>query len=452
MPTVPFDSTIYRGLFHDPDIARLLSDSAEVRAMLLVEGALAKVQGELGLIPETSATFIHRAAMEVQIDPAALTAETATNAVPVPALVRAFRHALDAPEHAAWVHYGATSQDIMDTALALRLRQVLTLLEGRARRLLGSLAVLARAHAHLPMAARTWGQNATVTTFGAVVAEWGRPVLRLLEDLEKAREHALQVSLSGAAGTLSAMGDAGPEVRRRLAASLGLRDPGASWHNDRLPIAGVATWASGIAGAAGKMGEDLLLLTHSGIEEVSAGSGGASSTMPQKSNPVGPSVLVALARHAALLSGATTMARLHREQRDGAAWMTEWLSLPQILMASGQAVRLAADIAAVLEPNARAMRCGLDPDGLGLVHAERIAFALAERMPRPEAQAAVKSLAAEARTRHVPLPELLTLRFPELDIQTLTDPMSGTGQAPADALAFAAAAEKAATTADEPPA
>ena len=131
MPASPADSPLYARLFGDDEAARLFSDSAEVRAMLLVEGALAKVQGDLGVIPAESGAFLHRASFEVQIDPSALAGETAVNGVPVPALVAAFRTACNAPGHAAYAHWGATSQDIMDSALALRLKRLIALWEGR---------------------------------------------------------------------------------------------------------------------------------------------------------------------------------------------------------------------------------------------------------------------------------------------------------------------------------
>ena len=173
MPASIADSAIYRGLFGDEDTARLFSDTAELRAMLLVEGALARVQGALGVIPAEAGTFLHRAASEVQIDPAALRGQTAQDGVPVPALVAAFRKAAGAPDHAPYAHWGATSQDIMDTGLALRLKRVLELWEDRLRALLAALATLAEAHADLPMAARTYGQIATPTSFGALAQAGG---------------------------------------------------------------------------------------------------------------------------------------------------------------------------------------------------------------------------------------------------------------------------------------
>lgn len=433
MPASPADSALYRGLFGDDETAALFTDSAEIRAMLLVEGVLARVQGDLGLIPETAAAYIERASREVQIDPAALAAETATNGVPVPALVAAFRKAMQAPEHARYLHWGATSQDIMDTAQALRLRRVIAVWQGRLDGLVRHLGVMARDHADLPMAARTYGQAATPTSFGAVVAGWGHPLLRHRARLAQVRDDLTVVSLGGAAGTLSAMGAEGPAVRAGLARALGLTDPGHGWHAERDCIGAFAAWMAGLVASLGKMGEDLILHTQSGIGEVVIAGAGGSSTMPQKQNPVAPSVLVALARQVIALSGAVQGAGLHRQQRDGAAWFTEWLALPQMCVLTGRALSLALDLAQRITPDGAAMARGLE-DGWGLIRAEEFTFALARLMPRPEAQAKVKELCAVAQAGGGSLAALVANAYPGLEL----DPTAGLGTAPADARAFAA--------------
>lgn len=361
------------------------------------------------------------------------------NGVPVPALVSAFRKAMQAPDHAQYLHWGATSQDIIDTALILRLRQVVTILGERLTDLIGRLGRLAGDHADLPMAARTYAQVATPTSFGAVVAAWGRPLLRLLDRLDEVRARLLVVSLSGAAGTLSVMGKDGPQVRAALAEGLGLSDPGASWHSERDRMAEFAAWMTALTGALGKMGEDLILLTQSGVEEVSLGVGGASSTMPQKSNPVGPSVLAALARMTVGLNANMQGAVLHRQQRDGVAWFTEWLSLPQICIGTGRALALAGDLTATVRPEAARMRAALD-DGLGLIFAEALTFALTARMPRPEAAAAVKALCREARASGTSLTALTARDHPGTDWAALLTPEAQLGLAPGEARAFAEAA------------
>lgn len=433
MPASPMNSQIYAGLFGDPETERLFSDSAEVRAMLLVEGELARVQGSLGLIPAEAAAFIARAAHEAQIDPAALAAATARNGVPVPALLAAFRKAATAPDLMQYLHWGATSQDIMDTGLALRLRPVLALYEARLGTLLQQMAVLAETHAALPMAARTYGQIATPTSFGAVVASWGWPLIAARDRLAVLRPALLQVSLSGAAGTLSAMGSEGPAVRAALAKALGLTDPGHSWHSDRSGIGQLAGYAATLAASLGKIGEDLILLTQSGLAEVVLGEGGASSTMPQKQNPVGPSALVALARHvvgqAAILQGAG----LHRQQRDGAAWFTEWLTLPQTCIALGRMLTLAHQCISRLHPDPAAMAAQMET-ARGAIHAEALTFALAFRVPRPEAEKQVKALLAEAGATGQPLATLAMRAHPALDWSAIM--ATSLGQSPKDAVAF----------------
>lgn len=433
MPASAADSAIYRSLFGDDDTAALFTDSAEIRAMLLAFGALAHVQGQLGLIPETAGAFIERASREVQIDPAALGAETATNGVPVPALVAAFRKAMNAPDHAQYLHWGATSQDIMETGLALRLRRVTQIWDDRLGALIAALGKLAAEHADLPMAARTYGQVATPTSFGAVIAGWGRPLIRHRARLAQIRQDIATVSLGGAAGTLSAMGAEGPAVRAALAQALELADPGASWHAERDRMETFAAWMAGLSVSIAKMGEDLILMAQSGINEIRLEGAGGSSTMPQKQNPVGPSVLVALARQAVALSSAIQNAGIHRQQRDGAAWFVEWLTVPQLCISTGRGIALALDLAGRISPDARAMARGLD-DGSGLIHAEAYTFALARHMPRPEAQARIKALCQEAQAGQTPLPALVARDFPDLDLQSA----GGLGTAPAEARAFAA--------------
>lgn len=440
MPAAPADSPLYARLFGDDETARLFSDSAEVRAMLLVEGALAKVQGELGVIPAESAAFLHRSSFEVQIDPSALAAETAVNGVPVPALVTAFRKACNAPDHAAFAHWGATSQDIMDTALALRLKRLIELWETRLEALLSALATLADTHATLPMAARTYGQAATPTSFGAVVAGWGWPLVAQRQALALLRPALLRVSLSGAAGTLSAMGDKGPEVRAELAKALGLADPVHSWHSDRTGIGALAGWMATTSAALGKLGEDLILMTQSGIGEVQISGAGGSSTMPQKQNPVGPSVLVALARQVTGLAATLQGAGAHRQQRDGAAWFTEWLTLPQMAISTSRGFGLALDLAGRIAPDPAAMSRNLN-DGGGLIHAEALSFALAETLPRPEAQAAVKRLCQEVMQTGTPLASLAIRDFPGTDWAARLA-SAGLGQAPIEARSFAKAARQ----------
>lgn len=436
MTASPSDSAIYRQLLGDAEVGQLFSDTAEVRAMMLVEGALAKVQGEAGLIPETAAAAIHRASMELQIDPSGLAASVGKNAVPVPALISLFRTAMQAPEHAQYLHWGATSQDIVDTALALRLRQALTIIEGRLSDTIAALGRLAEKHAETLMVARTYGQAAVVTTFGAHVASWGNPLLRHKRRLESVRDDVTKVSLSGAAGTLSVMGDRGPDIRAALASSLNLSDPGGTWHSQRDGVTTLAGWLTGLTGSLCKFGEDLLILTQSGIKEVNLGSGGGSSTMPQKANPVLPSVLSAIASQVVGLNTAMQSALPHRQERDAAAWIVEWMSLPQMMILTARATSIAHELATTIEPNAEAMSDHIEATD-GALYAEALSFALAKAMPRHEAQSAVKALLSQASDTGRSLRDIAAETYPDLDLGEVFCAARQTGQAPSEARAFA---------------
>ncbi|MGC3939268.1 lyase family protein [Roseobacter sp. EG26] len=430
-----FDSPLFSQLFPTGETGRLFSDSASIRAMLLVEGALAKAQGELGLIPEISAAAIHRATLEIQIDPGALAKATGENGVSVPGLVAAFQAEMNAPEHARYLHWGATSQDIIDTGLMLRLRQALTLAEAELRRVLENLGRQAEAFADLPMAARTYGQQATPTSWGAVVAAWGAPLLDALDALPEVRKQSLWVSLSGATGTASALGECPPALRTALADGLGLQDPGRSWHTDRGPLLRIAGWMTQVTAQLGSMGQTLTGMAATELQEVSLGETGASSTMPQKQNPVGPSVLTALSYQMGGLTAGLQKATSHQFQRDGACWFTEWMVIPQIALTCAAALQQASALSGTLQPNAQNMASSLQ-SGLGLIHAETLSFALCAKMPRPAAKNEVRALCAEVTRTGKTLAELALAKHPDLP-KSLFQPDAQLGQAPADALRFA---------------
>ena len=431
-----FDSPMYRDLFGAGDVAQLLTDAAQIRAMTLVLGALAKVQGEAGVIPEVSGAFLHKASMEVQIDAGALTGSVGSNGVTVPGLVAAFRKALDAPEHGQYLHWGATSQDIQDTAQSLRMRQVLLRIEEYLQKSLDGLAQLAFEHAETPQAARTYGQVAVPSSFGALVAAWGWPLVHLKDRLQTIRPHVLAVSLSGAAGTSSQLGASPLALRANFAAALGLSDPGASWHASRDRIWELADWLSAICSAGGKVGEDLTRLTRSDVGEVSLSGGGASSTMPQKENPVAAVVLLALARTAP--AQAAALRTPHGEARDGAGWFAEWLTLPLVAASAARSAMVLAELPGKIAPNANAMAVNLS-DPLGLIHAEALTFALTKTLPRPEAAAEVKRLATDARETGTALADLLKAAHPDVVLPALSGPAS-LGAAPDEARRFAQAA------------
>lgn len=433
-----FDSELYGGLFSDREIAALLDDRARLRALLDVEAALARVQGRLGVVPPAAAARIAEIAESLEIDPAALAAGTAAAGVPIPALVSALREAVGA-EAGPYVHWGATSQDIMDTGLVLRLRDLLDKFDERLAGVIQNLAALAEAHRGTVMAARTRGQQALPTTFGLKAAGWLMPLARHRERLAQLRPRLEVVQFGGAAGTLAALGAPpgarGIEVMEALAGELGLAVPPAPWHTQRDGFAELAAWFALVTGSLGKIGEDLVLLAQSEVAEATPqggpGGGGGSSTLPQKTNPVAAEALVTLARFNAGLLAPATEALLQAQERGGAAWSLEWLTLPQMAAATGAALRLARQALDGLVVDKARMAANLEASR-GLILAEAASFALAEHMPRPEAQALVEAACAEASQSGRHLMDVLAEKTPApLDWAGLRDPAGYLGAADA---------------------
>jgi 3-carboxy-cis,cis-muconate cycloisomerase len=435
MAISPFDSTLYRSLLCDDEIGQLFSDQSEVDAMIRVEVALARVQGGLGVIPQVSARQIELALRDAVIDPASLAGGTGEAGIPVPALVNSLRELMQAPQHAQYLHRGATSQDIIDSGLVLRLRVVCEIVDARLRLLLAALADLAATHAELPLVARTRRRPATPTSFGAVLATWGAPLLGQLEALAQLKPRLLKVSLGGASGNSSALGENAAEQRSALANELEVADSELPWHSDRTALAEFASVLTRINGALAKLGEDCMLGAQAEVGELVLAAGGGSSTMPQKQNPVQAETLVSLFQLAAALDGAMTQALLHRQQRDGAAWMLEWHALPQICMACGRALSVSVALVTQLRPDAQRMRANLEGQ-LGLSYAEAISFRLAGQMPRPEAQARIKQLCVEAVEQGIALPDLVAREFPDIDWSAVATPAAQLGDAPQQARIF----------------
>ena len=438
MAATPFDSAVYRKLLCDAEVGERFSDSAEIASWLRVEAALARAQGALGLISAESAEAIARICTEIDIAPTALAAGTARDGIPIPALVAELRAALDRT-HASFLHFGATTQDIMDTGLVLRLGEVCDIFEARLKLVLQALADLAEAHADLPLAARTRRMPATPTSFGAVAAAWGAPLLNECEALAQLRPHLLRASLADAAGNAAALGPRAGELRAAFARELGLDAGEFCWHTERSSLARFASLLTRICAALAKIAEDCLLAGAPEVGELRFAGGGGSSTMPHKQNPVQAETLASLFQLAAALDGAMTRALVHRQQRDGAAWMLEWHALPQICIATGRALQLGLKLLADLDVVPARMRANLD-GAHGLVYAESISFRLAAEIPRPEAQARVKAWCEDAVASDRTLAELAAEHFPAIDWREATDPAMQLGDAPLVARKFAARA------------
>ncbi len=388
-----FQSAVLGALMSDSEVAQLFSDEAEIAAMIRVEAGIARVQGLLGVIPAEAAQAIQSGLENAKLEPSALAAGTASAGVCVPAFVAALREMLP-PVAATHLHWGATSQDILDTALILRIRDATTILEARLCDVCDRLSVLSDAHRQTVMAARTRSQQATLTSFGLKCAVWLDPLVRQISRAREMKPRLFTVQFGGASGNLGALGDTGHRVLQELARELDL-SAAPPWHASRDRLVEFANWLTTTTGALGKFGGDLALLTQSEVAEVRLGATGGSSTMPQKQNPVGPETLVALARFNATQIGALHQAALHDQERDGAAWSLEWLTLPQMIIATASALRHALTILDGLVPDGERMRANIDASN-GLMLAEAASFALCAHMSRMQAQTLVKAAARRA--------------------------------------------------------
>ncbi|TIP05352.1 MAG: 3-carboxy-cis,cis-muconate cycloisomerase [Mesorhizobium sp.] len=346
MTVSPFDHPLLSSLLGDEEAARHFSLEADIDAMLTFERALAEAEAEHGVIPRDAAAAIVKALASFRPDTAKLRAGVARDGVVVPELVGQVKAAVGAP-HDASVHFGATSQDVVDTSLVLRLRQAIDhiglLLGENVVRLTG----LELEFGERQFMAMTRMQPAIPITVTNRTASWRAPLERHQQRLAEISGGLLALQFGGAAGTLEKLGDKAAAVRAALAGKLGLTDA-PQWHSQRDALAEFASWLSLVTGSLGKFGQDVALMAQRGAE-IKLSGGGGSSAMPHKQNPVKAEALVALARFNAVQVSGMHQALVHEQERSGAGWTLEWLILPQMVVATAAALRLAAELTAQIE-------------------------------------------------------------------------------------------------------
>lgn len=326
-------------MLSDEAVETLLSDDSQLAAMLRVETALAKAEASAGLIPPAAAHAIERALADFAPDWDDLAQGMRRDGVVVPRLVEQLRRAVGT-EHATALHKGATSQDVVDTALILQLKTILDLYGEQLGAVMELLGELARDQGTKPLMAHTRMQPAMPFTVAAKVRTWIEPLEQHRRDLE-ASHGLLAIQLGGPIGDRSSFEGKGEAVAVRLALELGLADA-PCWHSSRSRVVTIGGYVVQISGTLGKIGADVALLAQRG--EIRLEGGGSSSSMAQKSNPVGAEHLVALAHHNAVLASGLYHAMVHENERSGAAWTLEWVTLPQMLRNTGGALRIAGGL------------------------------------------------------------------------------------------------------------
>jgi 3-carboxy-cis,cis-muconate cycloisomerase len=314
--------------------------------MIRFETALAQAQAGVGVIEADAADAIVSRLSDFAADTTSLRHGVAKDGVVVPELVRQMRAAV-AGTAAEKLHFGATSQDVIDTSLMLRLKAAAEIIAARLGRLIDTLGDIAARDGSNPLTGYTRMQAAIAITVGDRVASWIDPLERHLVRIDTFLQHGFAVQFGGAAGTLEKLGDNAGTVRADLAKRLGLSDR-PQWHSQRDGIAELANLLSLVTGTLGKFGQDIALLAEVGAEIRMSG-GGGSSAMPHKQNPVNAETLVTLARFNAVQISALHQSLVHEQERSGAGWMLEWLSLPQMVTATGSSLLIAERLAGQID-------------------------------------------------------------------------------------------------------
>ena len=391
---------LFDAYFTQPAMRAIFSDHGRVQGMLDFEAALARAEARVGVIPANAVAPITAACRAELYDFEALAqaiCSAGNSAIP---LVKALgkRIAAEDAEAERYVHLGATSQDVMDSGLVLQLRAAIELLESDLARLADALVAQAQAHAGTPMVGRTWLQHATPVTLGMKIAGWLGAITRHRQRLDELKPRLLCLQFGGASGSLAALGEKAFAVAETLAEELDLQLPEQSWHTQRDRLVEFASLLGLIAGSLGKLGRDLSLLMQTEAGEVfepSAPGKGGSSTMPHKRNPVGAAVLIGAATRAPGLVSTLFAAMPQEHERSLGLWHAEWESLPELCCLVSGALQQALSLVPGLEVDAERMLANLDLTR-GLVLAEAVSIALAQRIGRDAAHHLVEKCCKQA--------------------------------------------------------
>jgi len=401
-------SDLLSDLFTTPAMRRILSDANRISAMLAFEAALATAEADNGVIPLEAANTIQTACDTFQADIAALAAATRSAGNPAIPFVKALTSHCDEPGR-GFVHYGATSQDLIDSASALVCREAVDLIEQEILRLGDALETLAEAHRETPMAGRTLLQPALPITFGFKVAGWLDMVTRSKAAIRHAANEALTLQFGGAVGTLASIGPAAQTVRMALAARLNLPLPAVTTHTARDRVVRLGSELTILAGALAKIATDIALMMQAEIGEASepAGPGrGGSSTMPHKRNPVAAPAVRAAAMRANGLQATLLSALVQEHERGAGGWHAEWTALPELFDCLSGALSHMAEAAEGLEVRPERMRANLGIAS-GAMMSEALMMALAPEIGRHTAHHLVQELARQAIETARPLAEIV---------------------------------------------
>ncbi len=403
--------TLYDDLFSYPELTRILSDESRVKGILQFESALARAEARTGVIPRGAAEKIAEQCQAARFDLPALSKEAAHSGNLAIPLVKMLTEAVARQDKdaARFVHWGATSQDAIDTGSTLQLREALALVDTDLVRLTDTLVSLAIRHQATVLVARTWMQQALPTTFGFIAAGWLDAVLRHRQRLVEIRPRVQTLQFGGAVGTLAALSGRGPEVAKALAEDLRLTLPRAPWHAHRDRMAEAATFLGLLAGTLGKIARDIALHTQTEVAELfepAVEGRGGSSTMPHKRNPVTCAMVLSAATRSPGLVSTILSAMPQEEERGLGGWHAEWETLPEIVRLAGGALHHLAEMLPHLRVDVDRMRQNMEATR-GLIFAEAVSMALADRMGKMPAHLLVEAACKKAHTEKRHLKDIL---------------------------------------------
>jgi 3-carboxy-cis,cis-muconate cycloisomerase len=408
------DSALFRDQFGTPEMRAVFSDRATIQRWLDVEAALARVEARLGVIPEEAAHAISEAARVERLDIAELKRGVDETSHPLVPLINQLARACP-DDLGEYVHWGATTQDIMDTAVVLQLRDALAILERQLEDLVAVLAGLADRHRATPMAGRTHGQHALPITLGFKLAVFIAELQRHRDRLHELRPRLLVVQLSGAVGTLAALGGLGRAVQEALAEELGLGVPPITWHPARDGFAEFTCLAAMIGQTCARAANEVILLQKTEVgelEEPHTEHSVGSSTMPQKRNPMLCEAIVAVGRILAAQPAIAVGSLVHQHERDMSAWQAEWAFIPETAILASGALANTHHVFENLTVRPDRMRANLGITN-GLINAEAVMISLAERIGRQRAHSLVRRAARTSFESGRPFADCL-LETPEV--------------------------------------
>jgi 3-carboxy-cis,cis-muconate cycloisomerase len=402
---------MFDALFTDPDVDQIFTDEAIIGAMLRFEGALVQAQADLHLIPLQPAELIAHVCLNAQIDAAKMVASARDAGNPAIPLVRELSELVSSadPGAAKFVHTGATSQDVIDSAVMLQLKPALSKIGAGIEQLQRRLVELIGAHRGTMMIGRTLLQQARPITFAFKLAGWLDQLTRCAAYLREVRNRALVLQFGGAVGTLAASGEEALSVLSRLAERLELAEPTISWHTARDRFFEICSACTMLSGCLGKIAADFALLMQTEVGELSEraeeGRGG-SSAMPHKRNPIAPTMIVAACTRVPGLLATIAAAMTQEQERAVGRWHAEWGPLIEIVGLTGGAIKQSNDLFSRLEVHSARMLENLELTE-GLVYAEEVAVVLAKQLGKPEADLLVKRACQRATEKRCHLREVL---------------------------------------------